>query len=116
MNNQIEQFYLGQEEPLKSILIYLRSYLLQDPEMTESYKYGLPFFDYKGKYFCYFHKEKKTGVPYLAFTQGKHIDHPALVMGDRKQIAVMHFYPEEDFPIHVLDEILILAKEGHVKK
>ncbi|NND93607.1 MAG: DUF1801 domain-containing protein [Flavobacteriales bacterium] len=115
MKSNIEQFYLDQEEPLKSILLYLRSYLLKDPDMSESWKYGLPFFDYKKRFFCYFHKEKKTGIPYLAFTQGKHIDHPALVHGDRKQIAVLHFYPEEDFPIKTLDEILEIGKKVHIK-
>jgi hypothetical protein len=115
VDDRIEGFYLGQKEPLKSMLLYLRGHLLKDLEMSESFKYGLSFFDYKGKYFCYFHKEKKTGIPYLAFTQGKHIDHPALVMGNRKQIAVLHFYPKENFPIHLLDEILIKGKAIHKK-
>jgi len=113
MNSQIEEYYLSQDEPLKSILLYIRGHLLQDEDMTESWKYGLPFFDYRKKYFCYFHQEKKTGIPYLAFTQGKHIKHAALVKGDRKQISVLHFYPEEDFPIKLLDEILELAKAVH---
>ncbi|NNC82536.1 MAG: hypothetical protein HKN79_03085, partial [Flavobacteriales bacterium] len=62
--------------------------------------------------FCYFHI-KKNELPYLAFTQGKRIDHPALVMGERKQIAVLHFDPEDDFTIKTLDEILVMAKAVH---
>ena len=115
MQEKIEQYYFDKPEPLKSTLLYIRGHLLRDPDITESWKYGLPFFDYKKKYFCYFHL-KKTELPYLAFTQGKRIDHPALHMGDRKQIAVLHFDPQSDFPIETLDEILEIAKEVHFKK
>jgi hypothetical protein len=44
------------------------------------------------------------------------IDHPALIMGDRKQIAVLHFDAKADFPIKTLDEIVEIAKRVHFKK
>ena len=111
----IEDYYFEQKEPLRSTLLFIRGHLLTDTDISESWKYGLPFFDYKQKYFCYFHQDKKSKTPYLAFTQGKYIDHSALSMGDRKQIAVLHFRPEEDFPVDILDEILELAKAAHFR-
>ncbi len=46
----IDQFYLAQAEPIKSCLVALREIILQqDNDVTETWKYGMPFFCFKGK-------------------------------------------------------------------
>jgi hypothetical protein len=41
----IDDFYSKQDEPIKSTLLALRSIILaQDKEITNEWKYGMPFF------------------------------------------------------------------------
>ena len=50
----LDDFYLQQNEPVKSCLLALREIILsQDADITNALKYGMPFFCYKGKMFCY---------------------------------------------------------------
>ncbi len=50
----IDDFYFRQAEPIKSTLLALKSIILsQDKEITNEWKYGMPFFCYRGKMFCY---------------------------------------------------------------
>jgi len=78
--------------------------------MSDSLKWGLPFFMYQQKNFCYFWSDKKTSLPYIAFYRGNEMEHPALDSGDRKKIKVFTFDPEEDLPMALIDELLSLAK------
>ena len=58
--NALGNFYLNQPEPLRSTLLALKEVILsQDKNITNSLKYGMPFFMYKGKMFCYLWKDKK---------------------------------------------------------
>ena len=52
--NALNNFYLQQQEPVKSCLLALRAIILsQDNNISNVMKYGMPFFCYKGKMFCY---------------------------------------------------------------
>ncbi|TDW97390.1 DUF1801 domain-containing protein [Dinghuibacter silviterrae] len=52
--NALENYYEQQEEPARSCLLALRTIILQqDHEISATWKYGMPFFCYKGKMFCY---------------------------------------------------------------
>jgi len=114
-NSPLEEFYFNLPEPAKSAYLFIRAHLLQDPDMTESYKWKLPFFDYKGKYFCYLWQDKKSPLPYIGFSQGKKINHPALFFGTRTQIGVLHFDPRKDLPIELIDEVVELGKKVYLK-
>lgn len=48
----LEKFYLQQEEPIKGTLLALRKIILKlDNNITNAWKYRMPFFCYKGKMF-----------------------------------------------------------------
>lgn len=48
----VDNWFLQKDEPLKSCLQFLREYILkQNPGITESWKYGMPFFVTKEKCF-----------------------------------------------------------------
>jgi len=115
-SSPLDEFYSNLPEPEKSTYLFIRRHLLEDPDMSESFKWSLPFFDYKGKYFCYLYQNKKSKLPYIAFSQGKHIDHPALYFGDRTQIGAILFDPNEDLPMKTIDEVVALAKKVHFNK
>jgi len=66
MLRPIDNWFLQKEEPIKSCLQFLRDYILrQDAAITETWKYGMAFYCYKGKRFCYLWVHKKYGLPYI---------------------------------------------------
>src|ERR1700709_535372 len=103
----IDNFYLYQEEPNKSCLLYLREHILAfDENITEAWKYGMPFFCYKGKMFCYVWVHKKSRLPYIGFVEGKRLDHPHLLSEKRSRMKIMLFDPNIDLPIKTIELIL----------
>lgn len=110
MENKLENFYLSLEEPNKSVFLYLRDFILSlDERLTPEWKYGLPFFYFKAKMFCYLWKDKKTNTPYVCFTKGNEMKHPRLIQGDRKKMKAYYVKPDEDIDIEELKEIVFDA-------
>jgi hypothetical protein len=111
MLSHIEAYYEKQEEPLKSSFLALRKIILGfDDDISEHWKYQIPFFYYKKKMFCYLYQQQKKGMPYIGFAKGDKMDHFALDGGERKKMKVMHFNPKEDLPIETIYELLEMAK------
>ncbi len=107
MISDLDLFYERQDEPNKGCFLALRSIIQNlDPNITEAYKYKLPFFLYKNKMFCYLWKDKQTNFPYIGVVKGSEIDHPLLEQGSRKKMKVFSINPNEDIPIEALEYIL----------
>jgi hypothetical protein len=111
----VDNWFLQKDEPIKSCLQFLRDYILkQNAGITEAWKYGMPFFCYKGKMFCYLWVHKKYGQPYLGIVEGKKIDHPDLIMEKRARMKILLLNPDRDIPIRkinaILKEVLALYK------
>jgi Domain of unknown function (DU1801) len=103
----IDNFYLQKEEPVKSCLLFLREYILNyDKNITEAWKYRMPFFCYKRKMFCYLWVHKKNGLPYIGIVEGKRIDHPDLIIEDRARMKIMLLDPTADLPMETISTIL----------
>jgi len=118
--NASDHFYLEQEEPVKGCLLALRALILsQDKALTPAWKYGMPFFCYKGKMCCYLWVDKKIGHPYLGIVEGKHLHHPLLKQEQRARMKTITFDPGKDLPVktitQILQEMLRLYREGIVK-
>ena len=112
MPNEIENFYLSKEEPAKSCLLALKDIILNyDKEITEGWKYGMPLFNYKGKMFCYLWTDKKTGHPYILMVEGRKIDHPALIQGNRSRMKILLIDPQKDIPLKTIKTIFKAAIE-----
>ena len=96
MEQSTDDFYLSREEPNKSCLLALRKIILDmGPHVTETVKYGMPCFCYKNKMFSYLWEDKKTKEPYILFVEGKHLDHPLLLQGDRKRMKIFPVDPKK---------------------
>ncbi|WP_448699151.1 DUF1801 domain-containing protein [Mucilaginibacter sp. AW1-3] len=103
----LEEFYSNQPEPIKSCLLALRDIILaQDKDVTAAWKYGMPFFCYKGKMFCYLWVHKKHHQPYIGIVEGKHIEHPNLIQEDRARMKTMLFDASRDLPVDTIQDIL----------
>ncbi|PKV50666.1 uncharacterized protein DUF1801 [Aquimarina sp. MAR_2010_214] len=105
--NTNDQFYFDKNEPNKSCLLTMRDIIFnQDKNITETRKYGMPCFCYKGKMFCYLWVDKKTNEPYFLMVEGKHLDHPQLETGDRARMKIFRIDPNNDLPISTINLIL----------
>jgi len=117
---QLDDFYLKQEEPIKGIFLSLKEIILnQDKDITNVLKYGMPFFCYKGKMFCYLWIHKKYKKPYIGVVEGKHFDETFLLQETRSRMKIMLFDASEDLPLEqiekVVDKALNLYKSGIIK-
>lgn len=116
----LDNFYLQHDEPIKGTLLALREIILQqDKDVTNAWKYGMPFFCYKGKMFCYLWFHKKHKQPYIGIVEGKRFDELFLIQEDRSRMKIMLFDPNEDLPIQriesVLQKAINLYKTGEIK-
>ncbi len=103
----LDNFYLQQEEPIKGTLLALREIILQqDKDVTNDWKYGMPFFCYKGKMFCYLWFHKKYKQPYLGIVEGRRFDEPFLIQESRSRMKIMLFDQNEDLPLQIIESIL----------
>ena len=111
IGNPITEFYDALEEPNQSVFLALRRIILDfDSDITEHFKWGLPFFCYQKKNFCYLWKDKKTQQPYLALYNGNKMTHTELISEDRKLIKILPISVQSDLPYETIIEILEEAK------
>ena len=120
MAKELDNFYLQKEEPIKSCLIALKDIIAsQDSHIKHSLKYGMPFFSYKGKMFCYLWVHKNRNQPYLGIVEGKYFDHPNLITEKRSRMKIMLFDPNKDLPIIdikvILTKAIDLYRTGEIK-
>ncbi|MDN3549119.1 DUF1801 domain-containing protein [Mucilaginibacter aquaedulcis] len=116
----MDNFYLQKDEPVRGCLLALREIILkQDENISASLKYGMPFFCYKGKMFCYLWVHKKLHQPYIGIVEGKNLEHPMLIIEKRARMKIMLFEADKDLPIETIEDILQqtikLYKSGIVK-
>ncbi|WP_306350470.1 DUF1801 domain-containing protein [Flavobacterium sp. '19STA2R22 D10 B1'] len=117
---KLDDFYLALKEPNKGVLLALRTMILaQDDAITEELKYGMPFFCYKGKMFCYLWIHKKHSQPYIGIVEGVRLEHPDLIIEKRSRMKIMLFNPHDDLPVQtiklILKEALDLYRTGVIK-
>ncbi len=104
--NHIDHFFLAKEEPQKSCFLALRSIILNwDVQISEHWKYKLPFYYYQGKPFCYLWRDKKSFEPYIGLVRSGNIAHPNLFLGNRKKMKIMRIDPNLDIPVDTMYEI-----------
>lgn len=102
-----DNFYFQYNEPISSCLLALKNIiLLQDENITAEWKYGMPFFCYKGKMFCYLWVNKKQQKPYIGIVEGNRINHPDLISEKRSRMKIILFDANIDLPINTIQLIL----------
>ena len=105
--HEIDNFYLGKPEPLKGCLLSLRDLILRsNPEITEAWKYQMPFFYFRKRMFCYLWIHKKNLIPYIGIVEGRKISHPLLLQEKRSRMKIMLIDPTKDLPVKLILGIL----------
>src|SRR5450432_904448 len=115
MLRPIDHYFLEKEEPVKSCLQFLREHILaRDKGIAEAWKYGMPFYCYKGRMICYLWTDKKLKQPYVGIVEGRLIDRPDLIVGKRARMKILLIDPARDIPVRkingILKEVLALYK------
>jgi len=95
----------------KDFLWALRNFLLKDPLLTESLKYGMPFYSYKGRMICYLWTHKKLRQPYLGIVDGGLIDDSRLLQEKRSRMKIFLMDIDKDIPLKTLDQLLKKMKK-----
>ncbi len=117
MLKHLDEFYATQPEPGKSCLLALAVIIKkQDEHITTALKYGMPFFMYKSKMFCYLWVDKITLEPYLGIVEGALVHHELLIQGKRARMKIIKFNPNKDLPIKTIKDILKQALDLYRKK
>jgi len=102
-----DNFFLQQGEPSKSCLLALRNIILSfDSKITETWKYGMPVYCYRGKMLCYLWLHKKYKQPYLGVVDGNKINHPLLIQEKRARMKIMLIDPLRNIPQKKIEIIL----------
>jgi predicted RNA binding protein YcfA (HicA-like mRNA interferase family) len=110
MLNELDKFYIQQEEPLRGCFLALREIILRhDSEITEAWKYSTPFFCFRKKNVCYLWIRKKSREPYIGFIEGRRIEHPKLIHENRTQVKILVINPNKDIPVGTINSILKAA-------
>lgn len=112
MLSPIESFFASREEPGKSCFLFLRKLLLEfDNAITEHWKYGMPFYYFKGKMFCYFWTHKVQGLPYIGIVEGGRIKHKDLIQEKRARMKILLVDPQQDIDVIKIRKILGEARK-----
>ena len=112
MHLNANNYFLSQPEPTQSCLLSLRDFILaQHKAITPEWKYGMPFFYFKGKMLCYLWTNKKTGQPYIGFADGNKMDAPELIQEKRSRMKIFLIDAEKDLPVKKIKVLLKLAME-----
>jgi len=107
MLSELENFYEQQEVPLRSFMLAMSTLILsQDHGITNELKYGMPFFSYKGRMFCYLRFHKKHRQPYIGFVEGGRFEEPFLLPEKRSRMKIWLLDMHEDLPIEQLAQLL----------
>ena len=110
MLNDLDNFYLRQNEPTKSCLLALRDIILKhNSNITAEWKYQLPFFYFKGKMLCYLWISKKYKQPYIGFVDGNLINDKDLLQEKRARMKILLIDENVDLPIEKINSILTSA-------
>ncbi len=106
MLRDIDNYFLQKQEPARSCLLALRNYIINyNNNITEAWKYRMPFYCYKGKMFCYLWTNKSTGQPYIGIVEGNKITHRALIQEKRSRMKIMVIDSNKDLPIQTIRSI-----------
>ena len=109
----VEQYFLNQKEPYQSIMLYVRSIILNAlPEVEERYSYKIPFYNCHKKPMLYLNILKGTNYVDVAFVQGVLLEKQFPVLKNdnkRKQVRSIQLKTLEDLDYDNFVELLHAA-------
>jgi hypothetical protein len=110
MQNSIDHYFNSLDEPYRSCLLFLRSFILRfSDKIEERRKNNTPFYYYAHKWLCFISYHPKSREIYISFVNGNKINHTKLVSEGRKKMKIFRIDPANDIDVKSLNAILKLA-------
>ena len=111
----VDEYFISQKEPYQSIMLYVRSVILNTlPEVEERYSYKIPFYNIDKKPMIYLNVLKGKDYVDVAFVQGVLLenDFPVLKNNNkRKQVRSIQLKTIEDLDHQNFLQLLNKASE-----
>jgi len=119
----VENYFLNQKEPYQSIMLYVRSIILNTlPEAVERYSYNIPFYNCYNKPMVYLNILKGKDYVDVAFVQGVLLEKEFPVLKNdnkRKQVRSIQLKTLEDLDhdnfvtlLHTASKLLSKSKKA----
>ncbi len=119
----VDEYFLNQKEPYQSIMLYVRSIILNTlPEAEERYSYKIPFYNCHKKPMIYLNILKGTNYVDVAFVQGILLEKQFPVLKNdnkRKQVRSIQLKTLEDLDhanfvalLHEASDLLSKSKKA----
>jgi len=105
MTAELENYYLKQPEPLQGCLLALKHFILNaDSRISETRKYQVPFFYFKGKKLCFLWVNRTKLI--FGFVKDKSI--LPVVEGIRRkdEMEMIQIDPNKDLPVEMITDHL----------
>ncbi|MBK9275459.1 MAG: DUF1801 domain-containing protein [Flavobacteriales bacterium] len=88
---RIQGWFEGLPAPWREQALRLRDLLLEaSPQMAETWKYGIPFYEHR-RWMCYLSLQKKGLV--LGFVEGVHLGDPEGLFAPTDHAQIRHYLP-----------------------
>ena len=103
-----DEYILKQPPDFQEILFYIISVVEKELSNTELlFKWGVPYFYYKKKPFCYLAPNKKRGYVDVGFAKGFQLTiHLDVLVGDnRNTVKSLRYYSSEEINLKILISI-----------
>ncbi|WP_242202400.1 DUF1801 domain-containing protein [Aestuariivivens insulae] len=111
----MDNYFFNQKEPYQSIMLYVRSVILNTlPDVVERYSYKIPFYNIGKKPMLYLNILKGRDYVDVAFVQGILLEKDFPILKDdnkRKQVRSIQLRSIEDLDHELFQELLIAATE-----
>lgn len=104
-----DEYIYRQPEKFRSIVLHLITVFEREiPELELLFKWGIPYFYYKKKPFCYLAPNHKKGFVDAGFAKGFQLtgNHDCLVGEKRNTVKSLRYYNLEDIDNTILVDVI----------
>lgn len=108
-----DEYIYRQPEKFRSIVLYLISVFEREiPELELLFKWGIPYFYYKKKPFCYLAPNHKKGFVDAGFARGFQLkgNQDCLIDEKRNTVKSLRFFSLEEIDNTILEDVIQEAK------
>jgi hypothetical protein len=105
----VDAYILRQPEKYQSMLLHLISVVNQTvPDLDLLFKWGIPYFYYKKKMFCYLAPNHKKGFVDIGFARGFQLkrNQEFLVFQNRNTVKSLRYFSLETIENSILEDVL----------
>lgn len=112
-----DEYILRQPKQYQDIMLYLISVVEQNvTELVLHFKWGIPYFYYKNKPFCYLAPNHKNGFVDIGFAKGYQLkmNQDYLIGEKRNTVKSLRYYDLNSIENHILESVIEEAIQLYV--